>query len=899
MPNNDDVVCCDCGEPAQSNVVRKEGPNKGRRFMGCASRTCKFFQWVSETAQPVGQSSSNNDQQQTNKPSFKIPSKPASSSQYNFAMPSSQSSTQQNTNAGQSSITIPKCKHGTDAMLLRVKKEGPNQGKYFWSCADKSESCKYFLWFSGKETDYHHLLNVNHNKKAEENVKEKTTTTKKTKVEFEICTVDVNNDNEVFVREFERDEESSENDREQLSEFDNAKSIQSIALRVTIPGSVKDKIDDLLSKFNRLDHDKPDQDVSKKIDRYYSYSDYSAMVEHLKKEKTLHVEEIPGFVAKLIEQYQSMSKMNNTINVWEHIPEKLQEALLPFQRIGVEFGIKREGRVMIADEMGLGKTIQCIAIATYFSSDWPLWIVCPGSLKANWKKEILKWIGGQTLTVNGRKELITANEINIIETGNQIHDGTSIINIISYDLLAKDTILDIVKTEFSNRKRGVIVCDESHQLKSLSSKRSQSLVPLIEESKRAVLASGTSIMSRPIEVYSQLKAILSKDTIKKLEFGYRYCGITQKPQNDSDYRGSSHLSELYCLLANTIMIRRLKRDVLSELPPKRRSKYYLEIKEEDLKKINSIGADTKKKGGYQNDWKKLQRDRDVVAKYIKTGEAKIEGIKKYLRKIIAKQEKFLIFAHHKCVMDAIEETVKVELGKLSKLYSSNISDDILDTDIIGSSSKTKTSSFFDVDDDLEEDVNFDYIRIDGDTKDREGYAHHFRSSEKCMVAILSMNVAGCGLNFVPCNIVIFAELNWSPALLNQCEDRCHRIGQQCSFVDIRYLLAKKTLDDFMWSLLTKKADITDEALNGQKEIKENHLTRSVEDITTPKKKELRLVSRGSIEKFLKKPSPTTSTISDTITSTSTLDSATPEPTTSTPTSDRSSHHENMDMTMIW
>ncbi|EFC43281.1 predicted protein, partial [Naegleria gruberi] len=467
---------------------------------------------------------------------------------------------------------------------------------------------------------------------------------------------------------------------------------------------------------------------------------------------------------------------------WKRIPKQLQNSFLPFQKIGVEFGIKKEGRVLISDEMGLGKTIQCIAIATHFSNDWPLWIVCPGSLKANWKKEILKWMGGQTVKVDGSDEFITSMQINVIDNSSQVNKGFSLINIISYDLLAKDNIISLVEKEFEKKKKGVMVCDESHLLKSLSSKRSQSLVPLLEQATRTILASGTSCMSRPIELFSQIKAIIGKNSIKKLEFGYRYCGLTQKPKYDSDYKGSSRLSELYCLLSNTIMIRRLKRDVLTELPPKRRSKYYLHVKEEDLKQINGIGGDSKKKF-YQKDWGKLQKDKDVIAKYVKTAEAKIDGIRSYLRKIIPKKEKFLIFAHHRRVMDAIEET----------------------------------------DDDVK---TYEYIRIDGETKDREGLAHHFRSTENCLVAILSMNVAGCGLNFVPCSTVVFAELCWNPALLNQCEDRCHRIGQKGAFVDITYLLAKKTLDDFMWDLLTKKADITDLALNGQKEEKSSHLTRS-------------------------------------------------------------------------
>ena len=66
------------------------------------------------------------------------------------------------------------------------------------------------------------------------------------------------------------------------------------------------------------------------------------------------------------------------------IPAPLLEHLLPFQKEGLHFGIKNDGRVLIADEMGLGKTIQSIALAIYYKSDWPLLIVCPCSLKKQW-----------------------------------------------------------------------------------------------------------------------------------------------------------------------------------------------------------------------------------------------------------------------------------------------------------------------------------------------------------------------------------------------------------------------------------------------------------------------------------------------------------------------------------
>jgi SNF2 family DNA or RNA helicase len=76
----------------------------------------------------------------------------------------------------------------------------------------------------------------------------------------------------------------------------------------------------------------------------------------------------------------------------KRLPRTLLKALMPFQRTGVIFGIKRHGCCMIADEMGLGKTIQAISLAWVFRNDWPLLVVVPSAVKYNWAEEIQRWL---------------------------------------------------------------------------------------------------------------------------------------------------------------------------------------------------------------------------------------------------------------------------------------------------------------------------------------------------------------------------------------------------------------------------------------------------------------------------------------------------------------------------
>ncbi|KAL9653812.1 hypothetical protein ABK040_012873 [Willaertia magna] len=954
--NNSAAPQCKCGKPSVKRKVFKEGPNQGRYFYSCENKGCNFFKWCgnendenksifqfrppNSSSSNVNNNSSNNNH--TFKPfktafqritgnssssitTFSTSSNPSAKSNddnndFNFALPSLPTNDNNsinnipknkpkpsiiinNNNNSQNSIKpnnrdIPKCKHGEDCSLHRVKKDGKTKGKLFWSCPNFEDKCNIFIWFNGNEKNYEDLIDAKFTKQS--NKKDKTDTSQNlksdNKIELELCSLEritslrsASQSSSFRERAFQEDKIEEEEETPSISTFCNINTTNNkatntlntsmdtiveseIVLKVVISNSFSKKVKYELSNFGLIkegseltnddylggitnNEEKKNSKESQKTALYYAYSDYSEILEKLKESFPNNpLVEIPTFIRDLINKYERLEKENCKLNVWEKLPHKLIDSLLDYQKQGIEFGIKRNGRVLIADEMGLGKTCQAIAIATYFSCEWPMWIVCPSSLKANWKKEILKWIGGIEINVKNKKEVMVSDKIKIIDKGKEINDH-SLVNIISYDMLAKEKILKIVQDLVITGNCGVIICDESHLLKNTSSKRSQSIMPLLEECKRIILTSGTSCTSYPIELYSSIKVLIKDKSLKKVDFGFRYCGLKTQPRSAADYKGFSRLSELFCLLSNTIMIRRLKRDVLSELPPKKRTVNYIDISDSDAKKFEKSESNNSSIKTFGNNWKKLQQDKELLAKYKLTGEAKIKGITDYVKKMILRKEKFLVFAHHLSVLDAIEKTVTEELQNLSNRESKTVSDDILDLDILDSRSSSQTYILEEVDEFTTQEP-YDYIRIDGSTlpKDREDLAQHFRSNERCLAAVLSMTVAGTGLNLVPCSIVIFAELSWNPALLNQCEDRCHRIGQQCVFVDIRYLLAKKTLDDYMWKVLSRKVDVISESLNGKREEKQEHLIKSAES-TTPspntRKKSLQLIpGQSTLDKMV-------------------------------------------------
>lgn len=176
----------------------------------------------------------------------------------------------------------------------------------------------------------------------------------------------------------------------------------------------------------------------------------------------------------------------------DFLPDKLRAKLLPFQKDGISFALRRDGRCMVADEMGLGKTIQAIGIAYFYKEEWPLLIVVPSSLRYPWTEEIEKWIPE-----------LGPEEINVIQNKTDIgRISTSKVTVLGYGLLTTDaeTLIDAL----NNQNFKVVIVDESHYMKSRNATRSRLLLPVVQKAKRAILLTGTPALGRPEEVWKFL-----------------------------------------------------------------------------------------------------------------------------------------------------------------------------------------------------------------------------------------------------------------------------------------------------------------------------------------------------------------------------------------------------------
>lgn len=231
------------------------------------------------------------------------------------------------------------------------------------------------------------------------------------------------------------------------------------------------------------------------------------------------------------------------------IDKELLESLYPFQREGIELCLSRNGRILLADDMGLGKSIQALGIATFYRLEWPLLIVAPASMVASWHEQVKRWLPS-----------VPVERIVVAYDGKSELSG--LVNILSYDLAAK-------LVPESPCKFQVIIADECHALKNSESKRCKVLLPHLKAASRVVLLSGTPALSRPLELYPQICAVQPRLFPKFFDFGRRYCN-GQQGYFGWDFKGFSNLKELQLVMERTVMIRRTKDAVLSQLPRKLR-----------------------------------------------------------------------------------------------------------------------------------------------------------------------------------------------------------------------------------------------------------------------------------------------------------------------------------------
>lgn len=504
---------------------------------------------------------------------------------------------------------------------------------------------------------------------------------------------------------------------------------------------------------------------------------YQCLKKNLEYLKGVTLNEIPDFVVRALADNRPISTKKWQFDYADEVPKSsevlpqdLLDKLYQFQLEGVNFALSHFGRALIGDEMGVGKTIQAIASAYCYMDEWPVLVICPASIKYNWRDEFMRWIPG-----------LEKKDFYILKSKRTMKNAAKVW-IASYNMAM---LLDEM---LCSKILNVVIADECHYLKNYNAKRTKNILPILQRARRVLLLSGTPVMSRPAELFTQLSAIRPDIFFSFKVFADRYCD-PKVLFTHTDYSGSSNIKELYTLISNTVMIRRLKSDVMSQLPSKLRQKIEIPVLSEHCRSIKKLYYEVKKKKEFFKDVavsdvgandvelaaKKMETDMFMSKAYMLTSKAKMKGVAEYVSYLIQSECKCIIFAHHLEMLDAIQEQV------------------------------------------IKENVKF--IRIDGSTSSDGRYrgVQAFQNNKDCMVAVLSILAAGQGLTLTAASTVVIAEMAWAPGVMIQAEDRAHRIGQVKS-VNIHYLFGPNTLDEYIWPKIQGKLNIVTGTLDNHKNV---------------------------------------------------------------------------------
>lgn len=304
----------------------------------------------------------------------------------------------------------------------------------------------------------------------------------------------------------------------------------------------------------------------------------------------------------------------------------------------------------------------------------------------------------------------------------------------------------------------LIVVDEAHYMKSRDSCRTQAVLPLLLNAPRVLLLSGTPCPNRPEEMYTLLHVLRPRLVPSFVAFATRYCNPRRTRYNPYDTRGHDRQAELKWLLSRAFWIRRTKAEVLQGLPPKTARQLYVECSASMRGKIVQLRQEMDQA---------LARGSKLAqalmsAMYRATALAKLEQTTALVASMIDPGEPVIVFAHHQVMLDAMQAALPpaIRAG-----------------------------------------------RIDGKTSlAARQHVVTLLQSGNLDVAILSMAAAGVGLTLTRACKAFFLEIPWCPAVLRQCEDRIHRIGQQAPCT-IYYALAHETLDTYVWRTIHRKETV--------------------------------------------------------------------------------------------
>ena len=457
----------------------------------------------------------------------------------------------------------------------------------------------------------------------------------------------------------------------------------------------------------------------------------------------------------------------------------LKTPLLPYQLDGIAFAVKA-GRAILADDMGLGKTIQGVGAAEMLAREAGIervLVVCPTSLKSQWRNEIHRFSDRDAQLIVGR-----ANE------RAEQYSNDCFFTICNYEQVLRD-ILHIERCQWD-----LIILDEGQRIKNWESKTARVIKGL--KSPFALVLSGTPLENRIDELFSVVQFIDDRRLTPAFRFFNRHRIVNEKGK----VLGYKNLDELRERL-QPILLRRTRESVLEELPPRTTeilrvppTAEQYELHNTHMRVVSSI---VRKRYITEMDLLRLQKallmcrmcanSTFLVDKEEPSYSSKLEHLEELLDNLFEEPErKAVLFSEWTTMLNLIEPILQ----------------------------KRK----------------LDYVRLDGSVpqKNRQQLIHEFQNNGSCRLFITT-NAGSTGLNLQSADTVINVDLPWNPAVLEQRIARAHRMGQRKP-VQVYVLVTEETLEEKLLGTLAAKKDLALAVLDADSDVSQVDLVSGMEEL---------------------------------------------------------------------
>ena len=451
------------------------------------------------------------------------------------------------------------------------------------------------------------------------------------------------------------------------------------------------------------------------------------------------------------------NKIESLTDINYEVPKDLKAKLRDYQLTGFnwfktlsyyEFG------GILADEMGLGKTLQTITFLLSEKGKKSV-IVTPTSLIYNWKSEFEKFAPNLNI------KIIHGNKEERIFTKEYINEYDVLLT--TYGTLRNDYNL------YEDINFDYCIIDEAQNIKNSLSQSSEVVKKLNAKVKFAL--TGTPIENNLMELWSLFDYIMP---------GYLY---SKKKFQDKFIKNEKGIIELKKYI-KPFILRRLKNDVMSELPDKIEKRYVVEMTKEQKKVYKTYIDDIKNKMkekdlikdkitifSYLTKLRQLSLDPGILVDGYIGGSGKIDVTVDLINEFINNNHKILLFSQFTSVLDSIKTIFDAE--------------------------------------------GIEYFYLDGSTKasERVSLVNEFNNSNKVKVFLISLKAGGTGLNLTSADVVIHFDPWWNPAIEDQATDRAHRFGQK-NVVEVIKLISKGSIEEKIIKLQESKKEIINEIMNG-------------------------------------------------------------------------------------